>query len=321
MKSALITGITGQDGSLMAEYLTSLGYRVSGIVRGQNNTKIPWIKSILPDICIIEADLLDQMSLIRAIEKSHPDEIYNFASLSNIPIGWVEAELMLNVTGLGVLRLIEAARMCKVPAKIFQAGSTEIFGHETSDVLTETSLINPKSPYAIAKLVGYNMARAYRSEYNMPISCAHSANHESFRRGYEFVTRKVCRAVAEIKLGLRESLILGNLKAYRDWGWAPDYIKYYHRMLQVPPDDFIVATGIPHTVGELVEIAFKSVGLNWSSFVVCSTENVNASTGIIPILLDNTKAKNKLGFSVDTPLETFIPMVVENEIKQLRDSK
>jgi len=315
-RTALITGITGQDGSLLGEYLTSLGYRVYGLVRGQNNPKIPWLKSLLPDITLIQGDLLDQMSIIRAVEESKPDEVYNFAALSSIPMGWVETDLMFSINTLGLLKLIDAVKVCKLNTRIFQAGSTEMFGHESTEQITENSLINPKSPYAIAKLAAYNLCRTYRSEHSMFISCALSANHESPRRGLEFVTRKICRAAAEIKLGMRDKLVLGNISAHRDWGWAPDYVKYYHRMLQVSPsDDYIIATGMDHTVKDLVELAFSSVGLDWKGYVSYSVDNVNASTGIIPIALDTTKAKNKLGFKVDTLFEEWVPLIVQNELK------
>lgn len=318
-KTALITGITGQDGSLLGEYLLGFGYKVYGLIRGQNNPKAQWVKTLLPDVNLIQGDLLDQMSIIRAIETSKPDEIYNFAALSSIPMGWVETDLMLSVNTLGLLKLIEAARVCKLNTKIFQAGSTEIFGHENASPITETSLINPESPYAIAKFSAYNLCRIYRHEYDMFISCAISANHESFRRGTEFVTKKICRAAAEIKLGLKDRLVLGNISTYRDWGWAPDFVKYYHKMLQMDvADDYIIATGECHTVKDMVALAFDTVGLNWEKYVSYPSDNTNVSTGRIPIIFDNTKARNKLGFMVETPFEKWVPALVRNELQELQ---
>lgn len=316
-KTALITGITGQDGSLLGEYLTSLGYTIYGIVRGQNNPKLPWLKKLLPNAIILEGDLLDTVSIIRAVITSNPDEIYNFGAVSNIPICWNQTDLVFKVNTLGVLNVLEAVRLHNQDIKVFQASSTEIFGHETPDPINEDTPTNPKSPYAIAKLAAQNICRAYRHNYGIKISCAISANHESCRRGLEFVTRKVCRSAAEIKLGLKDSFVLGNVSAYRDWGWAPDYVKYYHKMLQTDPDDLIIATGVCHTVEDLVNCAFSYVGLNWKTYVAYSKDSVNIATGTVPIILDTTKAATNIGFSVETKFEDWVSMIVENELRSL----
>src|SRR5215207_6991327 len=255
MKTALITGITGQDGMYLAEYLLEQGYRVRGLIRGQNNPKRERLEEMLPDVELIEADLLDQGSLVSAVQRMAPDEVYNLAAISFVPVSWNQAELTGEITGLGVLRMLEAIRIVEgtTPGsgsaahgriRFYQASSSEMFGKVRETPQSERTAFHPRSPYGVAKVYGHYITVNYRESYRMHASSGILFNHESPRRGFEFVTRKISHGVARIKLGKQRELLLGNLDARRDWGFAGDYVRAMHLMLQQPQaDDFVIGTG------------------------------------------------------------------------------
>src|SRR5688572_23267558 len=273
MPSALITGITGQDGLYLAEHLFAKGYDVHGLIRGQNNPKLDLVRSLLPDVVLHTGDLTDMSSLIRALRDSDPDEVYNLGAISYVAYSWENAALTTDVTGKGVLNLLEALRLHSGddPGRVrfYQASSSEMFGKVQEVPQRETTLLWPRSPYGVSKVFGHHMTINYRESYGMHASSGILFNHESPRRGHEFVTRKVSRAVARIRLGLQQELVLGNLDAQRDWGFAGDYVEAMWLMLQQPVgDDFVIATGETHSIRELVDVAFQHVGLDdWTPFV------------------------------------------------------
>src|SRR5713226_5092924 len=273
-KRALITGITGQDGSYLAEYLLEVGYEVWGLVRGQSNPRVRRVRKLLGDVRLVRGDLLDQGSLISAVERVQPDEVYNLAAISYVPMSWQQAELTGEVTGLGVLRVLEAIRVCsgisgsRTPGggqiRFYQASSSEMFGKVRESPQTERTPFHPRSPYGVAKTYGHFLTQNYRESYGMYAVSGILFNHESPRRGAEFVSRKVSLGVAKIKLGYERQLRLGNLQARRDWGFAGDYVRAMHLMLgQDEPADYVVGTGVTHGVEELVELAFGVAGLDW----------------------------------------------------------
>src|SRR5216683_692924 len=278
-RRTLITGITGQDGSYLAEHLLDAGYEVWGLVRGQSNPRVPRIRELLRDVRLVRGDLLDQASLISAVEKVQPDEVYNLGAISYVPMSWQQAELTGEVTGLGVLRVLEAIRVCSGISgsrgadggqiRFYQASSSEMFGKVRESPQTETTSFHPRSPYGVAKAYGHHLTQNYRESYGMYAVSGILFNHESPRRGAEFVTRKVSLGVAKIKLGYERQLRLGNLGASRDWGFAGDYVRAMHLMLgKAEPCDYVVGTGVTHGVGELVELAFGVAGLDWQDHVV-----------------------------------------------------
>src|SRR6266536_1788222 len=279
-RRALITGITGQDGSYLAEYLLAQGYEVWGLVRGQSNPRVRRVRQLLGEVRLVRGDLLDQGSLISAVEKVQPHEVYNLAAISYVPMSWQQAELTGEVTGLGVLRVLEAIRVCsgisasRTPGsgqmRFYQASSSEMFGMVAESPQTERSAFHPRSPYGVAKVYGHFLTQNYRESYGMFAVSGILFNHESPRRGAEFVTRKVSLGVAKIKLGFERQLRLGNLQARRDWGFAGDYVRAMQLMLgQDEPADYVVGTGVTHEVAELVELAFGVAGLDWRDHVVC----------------------------------------------------
>jgi GDPmannose 4,6-dehydratase len=251
---ALITGITGQDGTYLAEHLQRLGYEVWGLVRGQANPRVPQLRKLLGDVRLVQGDLLDQSSLISAVQQVHPDEVYNLGAISYVPLSWQQAEITAEVTGMGVLRMLEAIRVVSgsIPSqaalrgqiRFYQASSSEMFGQVTEATQNEETSFHPRSPYGVAKVYGHYITQNYRESYGMYAVSGILFNHESPRRGTEFVTRKVSRAVARIKLGMQDKLQLGNLEARRDWGYAGDYVRAMHLMLQQDePADYVVGTG------------------------------------------------------------------------------
>src|SRR5213596_1751008 len=271
-RRALITGITGQDGSYLAEYLLAQGYEVWGLVRGQSNPRVRRVRELLGEIRLVRGDLLDQGSLIAAVERVQPDEVYNLAAISYVPMSWQQAELTGEVTGLGVLRVLEAIRVCsgisasRTPGRgqirFYQASSSEMFGMVAESPQTERTAFHPRSPYGVAKTYGHFLTQNYRESYGMFAVSGILFNHESPRRGSEFVTRKISDGAARIKLGLARELRLGNLDARRDWGYAGDYVRAMWLMLQQDePEDYVVASGEDHSVRELVRCAFDHVGL------------------------------------------------------------
>src|SRR5258708_4842410 len=264
----LITGITGQDGSYMAEFLLEKGHEVYGLVRRSSLEKYDRIESIVDRIRFVEGDLTDQGSLDAAMDQVQPHEVYNLAAQSFVPVSWNQPVLTADVTGLGVLRMLEAIRKHCPTAKYMQASSSEMFGKVLEKPQTEKTPFHPRSPYGVAKVFGHHITVNYRESYNLFACSSISFNHESPRRGGEFVTRKVTKQVSRIKLGLADTLKMGNLDAQRDWGYAGDYVRAMWLVLQQPgADDYVIATGETHSVQELLELAFSYVGLDWSKYV------------------------------------------------------
>lgn len=317
-KTALITGITGQDGSYLAELLLEKGYQVYGLVRRTSSPNYERIQHLLDRIILLEGDLTDLASLEVALETAQPDEIYNLAAQSFVGTSWKQPILTGDVTGLGAVRLFEAARRVCPKAKIYQASSSEMFGHACEVPQRETTPFNPQSPYACAKVFAHYMAINYRKSYNMFIACGICFNHESPRRGIEFVTRKISDGVARIKLGLAKELRLGNLDAKRDWGFAGDYVKAMWLMLQQDePDDFVIATGETHSVREFVELAFAFVDLDWREYVIVDERFYRPVD--VPILQgDYSKAKKKLGWEPKTTFKDLVKMMVEYDLTRLK---
>jgi GDPmannose 4,6-dehydratase len=327
MKTALITGITGQDGTYLAEYLLSLGYRVYGLIRGQNNPKRAWVEALLPDVELIEGDLLDQGSLVSAIQRVAPDEVYNLAAVSFVPVSWKQAELTTEITALGVLRMLEAIRLVEgITAeggrstrrgriRFYQASSSEMFGKVRETPQNENTPFHPRSPYGVAKVFGHYITVNYRESYGMHASSGILFNHESPRRGLEFVTRKITNAVARIKLGKQRELVLGNLDARRDWGFAGDYVRAMHLMLQQPePDDYVVGTGETHSVREFVELAFQYVGLDWREYVRTDPRFVRPAE-VDHLTADASKARRVLGWAPQTSFQDLVRMMVEADLE------
>ncbi|SFM12886.1 GDPmannose 4,6-dehydratase [Paenibacillus sp. 1_12] len=317
-KSALITGITGQDGSYLAELLLSKGYKVYGLRRRTSVPIMENIEHIKNEIEFIEGDLLDQGSLIQATRVSNPDEVYNLAAQSFVGTSWLQPVLTGQSTGIGVTNVLEAVRLIKPEAKFYQASSSEMFGKVVETPQKETTPFYPRSPYGVAKVYGHWITVNYRESFDMFACSGILFNHESPRRGVEFVTRKVTDAAARIKLGLQKELRMGNLDAKRDWGFAGDYVKAMYLMLQQnQPDDYVISTGELHTVEELVEIAFGHVGLNWRDYVVVDPKFVRPAE--VDLLLgDCTKAKSKLGWELEVGFEQLITMMVESDLKKLQ---
>jgi GDPmannose 4,6-dehydratase len=317
VKKALITGITGQDGSYLAELLLEKGYKVYGLVRRTSVPNMENIGHLQNQVELISADLLDLGSLITAVKEAQPDEVYNLAAQSFVATSWQQSILTGQVTALGVTNILEAIRLVKPDAKFYQASSSEMFGKVVETPQKETTPFYPRSPYGVAKVYGHWITVNYRESYDMFACSGILFNHESPRRGVEFVTRKITDAVARIKLGLQSELRLGNLDAKRDWGFAGDYVKAMWLMLQQDqPDDFVVATGETHSVEEFVEIAFGHAGLNWRDYVVIDPKFVRPAE--VDLLLgDPTKAKKKLGWELDVSFEQLVTMMVESDIKKI----
>lgn len=272
MPSALITGITGQDGLYLAELLLAKGYDVHGLIRGQNNPKRQLVEETLPGITLHNGDLTDQSSLMRALDAAAPDEVYNLGAISFVAYSWENAKVTSDVTGMGVLNILEAVRLFAGGdngTRFYQASSSEMFGKVQQVPQSEGTLLWPRSPYGVSKVYGHYMTINYRESYGMHASSGILFNHESPRRGPEFVTRKISQAVARIKLGLQDRVALGNLDAKRDWGFAGDYVEAMWRMLQQPEgDDYVIATGETHSIRDFLDIAFRHVGIeDWEPFV------------------------------------------------------
>ena len=318
-KRALIIGITGQDGSYLAEFLLNKDYEVFGLVRRTSTVSFERIKHIQDKITLISGDLLDQNSLINAIKESNPDEVYNLAGQSFVPTSWEQPIFTGEATALGVARVLEAIRTVNPKIKFFQPSSGEMFGRAKKFPQTEKTPFHPRSPYGVAKLYGHWIAVNYRESYNMFCCCAIQLNHESPRRGLEFVTRKVTNAAARIKLGLTKELRLGNLDAKRDWGFAGDYVKAMWLMLQQDkPDDYLISTGVNHSVRDLVKIAFDYVNLNWENYVVIDPKFFRPAE-IEFILGNSTKALKKLGWAPETSFEELIKMMVDADLERVEN--
>ena len=331
-KRALITGITGQDGSYLAEYLLEQGYEVWGLVRGQENPKISAMRELIPDLQFVGGDLLDQGSLISALETVQPDEVYNLGAISFVPLSWTQAELTADVTGVGVLRMLEAVRIVSGVGRVgastrestirfYQASSSEMFGKVRDTPQNEFTPFHPRSPYGVAKTYGHYITQNYRESYGLFAVSGILFNHESPRRGVQFVTRKVTQSVARIKLGLDSELALGNLEAQRDWGFAGDYVRAMHLMLQaLEPEDFVVGTGEMHSVQELVELAFAAVDLDWRAYVRTDPRFVRPAE-VDMLKADPTKAREKLGWKPTVSFEALVQMMVEADLRALSTTK
>jgi len=321
MKRALITGITGQDGLYLAELLVSKGYKVFGLVRGQNNPKIEQTRAILPDVELLTGDLTDLSSLIRAFAIAQPDEIYNLGAISFVAYSWENAQLTTDVTGKGVLSMLEAARLYAgddlSKVRFYQASSSEMFGKVQDVPQRETTLLWPRSPYGVAKVFGHYMTINYRESYGMHASSGILFNHESPRRGPEFVTRKVTQAVARISLGLQDELVMGNLDAQRDWGFAGDYVEAMWLMLQQEEaDDYVVSTGETHSVEELVKFAFAEAGIeDWERYIRQDPRFLRPAE--VDLLIgDSSKARDRLGWTPKVSFEELIRMMVRADIEE-----
>jgi len=320
-KRALITGVTGQDGLYLSELLLSKGYEVYGLVRGQNNPKLPLLAREVPGVKVLTGDLMDLSSLIRALNVAQPDEFYNLGAISFVAYSWENADLTAEVTGKGVLNALEAVRLyCgddPTRVRFYQASSSEMFGKVQAVPQKEDTLLWPRSPYGVAKVFGHYMTINYRESYGMHASSGILFNHESPRRGPEFVTRKVTQAVARISLGLQSELVLGNLDARRDWGFAGDYVEAMWRMLQQDEaDDYVVATGETHTIGELLDVAFTHVGItDWSGYVRQDPAFMRPAE--VDLLIgDPTKAKTQLGWEPEVGFTDLVTMMVDSDLAE-----
>ena len=319
-KRALITGITGQDGSYLTELLLDRGYEVVGIVRRSSAPNLWRIESLLDRISLRPADLLDQLSLIRVIADTRPQEIYNLAAMSFVPASWDQPMLTGEYNAQGVTRMLEAIRQVDPSIRLYQASSSEMFGKVREVPQTELTPFYPRSPYGVSKVFGHYITVNYRESYGMYACSGILFNHESPRRGLEFVTRKVSDGVARIKLGLAESLSLGNLDARRDWGFAGDYVRAMWLMLQQPePDDYVVATGIAHSVRDLVEAAFGCVGLRWQDHVVTDPQLLRPAE-VEHLIGDPAKAARTLGWKPEVDFKSLVQMMVDADLKRLRSS-
>ncbi len=314
-KTALITGITGQDGSYLAELLLEKGYKVYGMVRRSSTESFERIEHIKDKITLLEADLLDQLSLINALEAAQPDEVYNLAAQSFVPTSWKQPVLTGEFTALGVTRMLEALRLVKPTAKFYQASSSEMFGKVRETPQKETTPFYPRSPYGVAKVYGYWITVNYRESYGIFACNGILFNHESPRRGKEFVTRKITYAAARIKHGLQKELKLGNLDSKRDWGFAKDYVEMMWLMLQQDkPDDYVIATGEQHSVREFVEEAFKAAGLNWEEHVQTDPSLLRPAE-VETLVGDISKAKAKLGWKPNVSFKELVRIMVEADLK------
>jgi GDPmannose 4,6-dehydratase len=316
-KRALITGITGQDGSYLAEFLLEKGYDVYGVTRRSSTNSFDRIAHIIDKITLLSGDLLDEHSLVAAVKESQPDEIYNLAAQSFVPTSWSQPVLTAEFTAVGVTRMLEAIRATKPDARFYQASSSEMFGKVLETPQTETTPFYPRSPYGVAKVYGHWITVNYRESYGLFACSGILFNHESPRRGLEFVTRKVTDAVARIKLGLAKELRMGNLDARRDWGYAPDYVRAMWLMLQQPEaDDFVVATGRTHSVEQLVEIAFSHIGLNWRDHVVLDPKFIRPAE-VDMLTGDASKARAILVWEPEVSFEQLVRIMVDADLARL----
>ena len=321
MTTALVTGITGQDRLYLAELLLAKGYDVHGVIRGQNNPKRDLVEELLPDVRLHNGDLTDMSSLLRALRDSDPDEVYNLGAVSFVAYSWENAHLTTDVTAKGVLNMLEAIRLHTGDrpehVRFYQASSSEMFGKVQESPQHERTLLWPRSPYGVSKVFGHHMTINYRESYGMHASSGILFNHESPRRGPEFVTRKITRAVARIHLGLQDELVLGTLDARRDWGYAGDYVEAMWLMLQQDqPDDYVIATGETHSVREFVAAAFAHVGIeDWARYVRLS-EEFRRPAEVHELVGDATKAREHLGWKPQVGFVELVSMMVENDLRE-----
>jgi len=314
MKCALITGITGQDGSHLAEFLLEKGYRVVGMARRASVDQNERIAHLLDRIEIEQGDLLDQSSLIRILEDIKPDEVYNLGAMSFVPASWAQPVLTGEFTALGVTRILEAIRAVDSGIRFYQASSSEMFGKVVESPQTEATPFYPRSPYGVAKVYGHLLTVNYRESYDLHASSGILFNHEGPRRGLEFVTRKISNGVARIKLGLQKDLRLGNLDACRDWGYAGDYVKAMWLMLQQDePGDYVIATGQSHSVRDFCRVAFRHVGLDFEEFVVVDPAFLRPAE-VETLLGDASKARSALGWEPEVSFEELVKRMVDSDL-------
>ena len=320
MRKAFITGITGQDGRHLADLLHSKGYKVYGMMKGQNNPRAEMLRDEFPFIEIVPGDLTDLTSLVTALEYVQPDEFYNLGAISFVAMSFNQAELTANVTGLGVLRALEAVRMVggaqNNPIRFYQASSSEMFGKVREVPQTEMTPFHPRSPYGVAKVFGHNITMNYRESYGLYACSGILFNHEGPRRGLEFVTRKITNTAARIKLGVEKELVLGNTDAKRDWGYAGDYVKAMWLMLQQDePDDYVIATGETHSIEEFLTLAFDKVGLgDWRPYVRHDAKFLRPAE--VDLLIgDPSKAKAKLGWQPEVNFDQLVAMMVDHDLE------
>ena len=318
MPTALVTGITGQDGSYLAELLLKKGYRVIGVARRSSTVSTERIKHILDDITVVQGDLQDQGSLLSLLEEFSPTEVYNLAAQSFVPTSWNQPALTGDVTALGVTRLLEAIRFVNPKIRFYQASSSEMFGKVLEVPQREETPFYPRSPYGVAKVYGHWITVNYRESFNMFATSGILFNHESPRRGLEFVTRKISDAVAKIKLGKAKELRLGNLEAQRDWGFAGDYVEAMWLMLQQDhPDNYVIGTGETHPVREFCEIAFSHVGLDYKEFVV-QDEKFYRPAEVELLISDPSKARNQLKWELNVSFKELVTMMVDSDLARLK---
>lgn len=318
-RKALITGITGQDGSYLAEFLLDKGYQVSGLVRRSSSVNLERLAGVIERIHLISGDLLDQNSLVAAIQQCEPDEIYNLAAQSFVATSWRQADLTGQFTALGVTRVLEAARITNPKIRFYQASSSEMFG-ATNPPQNEDSPFHPRSPYAVAKVFGHYITQNYRESFGMFACSGILFNHESPRRGLEFVTRKVTNAAARVKLGLQKDLPMGNLSARRDWGFAGDFVSAMWMMLQNDkPEDFVVATGVSHTVEDLLDTAFRYVDLDYKDYVRVDPALLRPAE-VDFICGDATRARKAFGWEPKVTFEEMIAMMVDADLERNRQN-
>jgi len=320
MPTAFITGITGQDGRHLAEFLHGKGYRVCGMMKGQHNPRAEMIREEFPFIEIVPGDLTDLSSLVAALEQTQPDEVYNLGAISFVAMSFNQSELTANVTGLGVLRMLEAVRMVggptNNPIRFYQASSSEMFGKVRDVPQTEMTPFHPRSPYGVAKVFGHHLTVNYRESYGLFACSGILFNHEGPRRGLEFVTRKITNTAARIKLGIEQELVLGNIEAKRDWGYAGDYVKAMWLMLQQDqPDDYVIATGATHSVEEFLTLTFARLGLgDWRPYVRQDPKFLRPAE--VDLLIgDPTKARQQLGWQPEVGFEQLVDMMVDHDLQ------
>jgi len=320
LKTALITGVTGQDGSYLAELLLEKGYKVVGMVRRTSTTNFERIRRIQDKLVLVQGDLLDQVSLVDALKEHRPDEIYNLAAQSFVPTSWRQPVLTGEFTALGVTRMLDAMRMVVPQARFYQASSSEMFGKVREVPQNEHTPFYPRSPYGVAKVYGHWITVNYRESYGLFASSGILFNHESPRRGLEFVTRKVTHGAAKIKLGLAEELPMGNLDAQRDWGFAGDYVKAMWLMLQQKePEDFVVASGEPRSVRRLLEVAFGLLDLDYQEYVKVDEQFIRPAD-VDRLVGDATKAREQLGWMPEVTFEELVKMMVDTDLALLKGS-
>jgi len=319
MRKAFITGITGQDGRHLAEFLLTKGYKVYGMMKGQHNPRAELLRDEFPEVEVVPGDLTDLTSLVTALEYAQPDEFYNLGAISFVAMSFNQAELTANVTGLGVLRALEAVRMVggaqNNPIRFYQASSSEMFGKVRQTPQTELTPFHPRSPYGVAKVFGHDIAVNYRESYGMYACSGILFNHEGPRRGLEFVTRKITNTAARIKLGIDKELVLGNTDAKRDWGYAGDYVKAMWMMLQQDaPDDYVIATGESHSVDEFLTLAFEKAGLGDFRQYVRHDPKYFRPAEVDLLIGDPSKAEKKLGWKREVGFDQLVDMMVQHDI-------